>query len=154
MKKLFRGRLMVLFLLMLMGSGAASAQSAACVHLLVGAGFAAKMRVVYGNLHTDWSDSFAIGSTKCQSLSAVPDGSTFTVEVHALAGEDKNCSPENVVRSAASPSSVTFQTWGTTFGVKCQEPGATENAEMTKAARTPNPDGEKAEADAKSGKTK
>ena len=137
-----------------MGIGTVMAQSAACVHLLVGAGFAAKMRVVYGNLHTDWSDSFAIGSTKCQSLSAVPDGSAFTVEVHALAGEDKKCSPENIVRSSSSSSSVTFQTWGTTFCVKCQEPGATENAEMTKAARTPNPDGEKADADAKSGKAK
>lgn len=154
MLKNLRGKLLVLLALGLMGSGTVMAQSAACVHLLVGAGFAAKMRVVYGNLHTDWSDSFAIGSTKCQSLSAVPDGSAFTVEVHALAGEDKKCSPENIVRSSSSSSSVTFQTWGTTFGVKCQEPGATENAEMTQAAKTPNPDGEKAAADAKSGKSK
>lgn len=154
MLKSLRGKLLMLLALGLMGSGTVMAQSAACVHLLVGAGYAAEMRIVYGNLHTDWSSSFAIGSTKCQSLSAVPDGSTFTVEVHALAGETKKCTPENVVRSAASTSSVTFQAWGPTLGVKCQEPNATESAEMTKAARTPNPDGEKAEADAKRGKAK
>lgn len=153
MNKRFRGRLLVLFLLMLMGSGVASAQSSACVHLLVGAGYAAEMRIVYGNLHTDWSSSFAIGSTKCQSLDAVPDGSTFTVEVHALAGETKKCTPENVTRSAASKSSVTFQAWGPTLGVKCQEPGSTENAEMTQAAKTPNPEGAKAASSATSGKS-
>lgn len=122
----------------------AMAQSNACVHLLVGAGFAAKMRIVSGDFSTQWSDSFAIGQTKCQSLKDVTDGKTFTVEVHALAGETKKCSPENVPRVASSPSSVTFQTWGTTFGVKCQEPGTTENAEMSEAARTPNAKGAEA----------
>ena len=122
----------------------AMAQSNACVHLLVGAGFAAKMRIVSGDFATQWSDSFAIGQTKCQSLKDVSDGKNFTVEVPALAGETKKCSPENIKRVASSPSSVTFQTWGTTFGVKCQEPGTTENAEMSEAARTPNAKGAEA----------
>lgn len=122
----------------------ASAQSAACVHLLVGAGYAAKMRVVAGKFHTDWSGSFAIGSTKCQSLDGVADGQAFSVEVSAVLGETKTCKPENVVRAAGSKSSVTFQAWGTTLSVKCEEPSAADNAERDAAARTSNADGEKA----------
>ncbi len=140
-------RLFGLAIVGLVGSVAvtpAFAQSNACVHLLVGAGFAAKMRVTSGDFATEWSSSFAIGQTKCQSLKDVSDGKNFTVEVHALAGETKKCSPENIKRVASSPSSVTFQTWGTTFGVKCQEPGTTDNAEMTEASRTPNPKGAEA----------
>lgn len=137
-------RLFGLALVGLLGSVAATpafAQANACVHLLVGAGFAAKMRITSGDFATEWSSSFAIGQTKCQSLKDVSDGKNFTVEVHALAGHTKKCSPENIKRVASSPSSVTFQTWGTTLSVKCQEPGATENAEMTEASRTPNAEG-------------
>jgi hypothetical protein len=140
-------RLFGLILAAALGSVVATpalAQSNACVHLLVGAGFAAKMRVTSGDFATEWSDSFPIGQTKCQSLKDVSDGKNFTVEVHALAGHTKKCSPENIKRVASSPSSVTFQTWGTTLNVKCQEPGTTENAEMTEASRTPNAQGAEA----------
>lgn len=122
----------------------AAAQSAACVQLLVGAGYAAKMRVVSGKFHTDWSGSFAIGSTKCQSLNGVGDGQPFSVEVSAVLGETKTCKPANIVRVAGSQSSVTFLAWGTTLNVKCEEPSAEENAERDTAARTPNAEGEKA----------
>lgn len=123
----------------------AAAQSAACVHLLVGAGYAAKMRVVAGSFHTDWSDSFAIGQTKCQSLSGVGDGIAFSVEVSAILGKTKTCTPSDITRVASSKSSVTFQAWGTTLDVKCQEPTTDANAERDAAARTVNPEGEKAE---------
>jgi hypothetical protein len=125
-------------------AGTAAAQSNACVHLLVGAGYAAKMRISSGDYHTDWSGSFAIGSTKCQSLSGVPNGNKFSVEVSAILGETKTCKPSDITRVSSSTSSVTFQAWGTTLNVKCEEPGLADNADMSAAGRTVNPDGEKA----------
>lgn len=125
-------------------SAPALAQSRACVHLLVGAGYAAQMRIVSGSFATQWSDSFPIGRTMCQSLNDVSDGKTFTVEVHAVLGQTKKCSPENVRRVAASTSSVTFQAWGTTLNVSCQEPTDSASDAMSEAARTPNPAGAEA----------
>jgi hypothetical protein len=126
-------------------AGAAAAQSSACVSLLVGAGYAAKMRVVSGKFHTDWSGSFPIGKTMCQSLSGVGDGNPFSVEVSAILGQTKTCKPENITRVASSKSSVTFQAWGTTLSVKCEEPNGEANAERDAAARSVSPEGEKAE---------
>jgi hypothetical protein len=125
-------------------SSTASAQANACVSLLVGAGYAAEMRVVSGSFHTDWSGSFAIGKTKCQSLSGVGNGNKFSVEVSAILGKTKTCTPDNVVRVASSTSNVTYQAWGTTLSVKCEEPSLSENAERDAATMTVNPDGQKA----------
>lgn len=121
----------------------AQAQSRACVHLLVGAWYAAEMRVVSGAFHTDWSTGFPIGQTICQPLSGVGDGHAFTVEVLAIAGKTSQCQPRNVVRIAASKSSVTFQAWGTTLNVQCEEP-ISLNAERDEAARTVSPEGQEA----------
>jgi len=124
----------------------ASAQANACVALLVGAGYAAEMRVVSGSFHTDWSSSFPIGKTVCQPLAGVSDGNKFSVEVHAILGKTKTCTPDNVTRVAASTSNVTYQAWGTTLSVKCEEPTAAANAERDAATMTVNPDGQKAAA--------
>ena len=126
----------------------AAAQANACVSLLVGAGYAAKMRVVSGKFHTDWSGSFPIGQTKCQPLDGVGDGNKFSVEVSAVLGETKTCKPSDIVRVAASKSSVTMQAWGTTLSVKCEEPAGEANAERDAANLKVNPDGEKAAASA------
>ncbi|QBB68968.1 hypothetical protein ELE36_00455 [Pseudolysobacter antarcticus] len=126
----------------------ASAQANACVSLLVGAGYAAEMRVVSGSFHTDWSSSFPIGKTVCQSLSGVGDGNKFSVEVHALAGKTKTCTPDNVTRVAASTSNVTYQAWGSTLSVKCEEATVAANAERDAATMTVSPDGQKAAATA------
>lgn len=144
MKRLSRFCLIASAFLIILPSARASAQSAACVHLLVGAGYAVKMRVISGTFHTDWSGSFAIGSTKCQPLDGVGDGQPFSVEVQAILGESKICTPRDIVRVAASKSSVTFQAWGTTLNVKCEEPSVGDNAEREAAARTPNAEGQKA----------
>ncbi len=135
-----------------LSSAPASAQSAACVHLLVGAGYAAKMHVVSGTFHTDWSSSFPIGQTKCQPLDGVGDGQTFSVQVKADLGETQTCTPANIVRVAASKSSVTFQAWGTTLNVHCEEPSTVANPEREVAARTPSAEGQKAAASLKPGK--
>ena len=121
----------------------AAAQSKACVSLLVGAGYAAEMRVVSGAFHTDWSGSFPIGKTVCQPLDGVGNGNKFSVEVHAILGKTQTCTPANIVRVASSTSSVTFQAWGTTLNVKCEEPD-TANAERDAATMTVNPEGKKA----------
>ncbi len=126
----------------------ANAQANACVSLLVGAGYAAKMRIVSGSFHTDWSGSFPIGQTKCQSLSGVGDGQKFSVEIHAILGNTKTCTPSNVTRVASSTSNVVYQAWGTTLSVKCQEPSSEVNAERDAATLNPNPAGKKAAATA------
>lgn len=113
----------------------------ACVSLLVGAGYAAKMRIKSGKFKTDWSGSFAIGKTKCQSLDGVPIGGEFTVEVSAILGETKNCTP-SIVHSAGA-GSITFQAWGTTLNVKCKMPTA-GSKNLEDADHVANPDGVKA----------
>ena len=122
----------------------ASAQANACVSLLVGAGYAAKMRVVAGSFHTDWSSSFPIGKTVCQSLKGVGDGVKFSVEVSAVLGETKTCTPSNIARVAASPSNVVFQAWGTTLNVKCEEPSGEADAERDAATMNVSAEGKKA----------
>ena len=100
--------------------GMAWSATEACVSLLVGAGYAAEMRIKSGDFKTDWSSSFPIGKTKCQSLSGVPVGGTYTVEIKAILGKTKNCSP-SIVHSEGQ-GSITFQAWGTTLSPKCQMP--------------------------------
>ncbi|MGD9584873.1 MAG: hypothetical protein AB7V26_14545 [Lysobacterales bacterium] len=145
-------RLLSASLVLLAGSlgfgSQAHAQANACVSLLVGAGYAAEMRIVSGSFHTDWSGSFAIGQTKCQSLSGVGDGQQFSVEVHAILGKTKTCTPANVTRVASSTSNVVYQAWGTTLNVKCEEPSVEANAEREAAALNVNPAGKKAAATA------
>ncbi len=129
-------------------SSHANAQSNACVSLLVGAGYAAEMRVVAGSFHTDWSSSFPIGKTVCQSLSGVGDGVAFSVEVHALVGKTVTCTPSNIKRVAASQSSAVFQAWGTTLNVHCKEPSNAADAERDAATMSASPEGKKAAATA------
>jgi hypothetical protein len=100
----------------------AAAQNASCVNLLVGAGYAAKMRVVWNGGSTDWSGSFPIGKAMCASLTGVPSGATFSTEVHAILGKTVTCSPDNVVYNPSVPSNVVYNAWGTTLSPKCQEP--------------------------------
>jgi hypothetical protein len=104
----------------------ASAQQQACVHLKAGAGYAAKMRYCIGTgksaTCSDWSGVFAIGKSKCQSLADVPNGTTFSVEVHAQAGKTKTCSPSDLPRNASDQSNIVFIASGTTLSVHCSQP--------------------------------
>jgi len=99
----------------------ALAQKEACVHLKVGAGYVAKMRIVSGDFHTDWSGSFAINDTKCQSLDGVAIGNEFSVQVDAVAGKTVTCKPS--LKRASGDASVTYEAWGTTLKPKCEMPG-------------------------------
>jgi len=98
----------------------------ACVSLLVGAGYAAHMRIKSGDFRTGWSGSFAIGKTKCKSLKGVPVGNEYTVEVKAILGKSKNCSPSMI--HTAGGGSKTWQAWGTSLSVKCKMPSTDEVA--------------------------
>jgi len=95
------------------------AQSAACVFLKTGSGYAAKMRVKYGSTTTAWSGSFAINEFKCQSLADVVDGTEVVVQVDAIAGETKTCGSFVLAKTSTS---VTYLASGTTLGVKCSMP--------------------------------
>jgi hypothetical protein len=121
--------------------GVAWSATEACVSLLVGAGYAAEMRIKSGDFKTDWSSSFPIGKTKCQSLSGVPIGGTYTVEVKAILGKTKNCSP-SIVHSEGQ-GSITFQAWGTTLSPKCQMPTSDANF-IQDSSHEANEDGVKA----------
>ncbi len=142
--KIKRGIKTAIICATLFGTTAAYAQQTACVHLLVGAGYAAWMRVVSGDYASEWSDSFPIGQTRCQSLEAIGDGQPFTVQISAVLGSSKvPCQPDNIKRVAAAPGSTTFLAWGTTLNVKCEMPSA-ENAKALTSATTASKEGLKA----------
>ena len=103
----------------------ASAQTKACVYLEPGAGYAAKMRVKWGtNSQTDWSGKFAIGKYGCVDLSSIATGTPYTVEVQALAGRTKSCTPTNEVKVDGN-FNIVYNAWGTTGNVKCKMLGST-----------------------------
>ncbi len=111
--------------LLMLPARVAFAQQEACVSLLVGAGYAAWMRVVSGEYASTWSDLFNIGQTRCKSLDAIGDGQPFTVQLSALLGSSQvPCQPDNIPHVSSSTSSVTFQAWGTTLNIKCHMPSS------------------------------
>jgi hypothetical protein len=122
-------------------SGTASAQQSACVYLKPGAGYAAWMRVVSGGYSSEWSDLFAIGQYRCQSLGSIGDGQPYTVQVSALLGSSKvACTPDNVKRVASAPGSVTYLASGTTLHVQCSMPSQ-EDAASADSSPTPSKEG-------------
>ncbi len=131
----------LLLIILLSSPSVVLAATDTCVSLLVGAGYAAKMRIKSGDFKTDWSSSFAIGKTKCQSLNGVPIGGEFTVEIKAILGKSKNCSP-SITHSEGS-GSITFQAWGTTLSPKCKMP-STDAKHLDDANHKVNSEGVKA----------
>ncbi|WP_424095671.1 hypothetical protein [Moorena producens] len=102
----------------------ALAQAKSCISLLVGAGYAAEMRVVSQDGNSPWTGSFPIGQTKCIDLDSIPvqNGHVFNTEIHALLGETKTCDPQFVIRDTSDPNSLVYQAWGTTLNVSCKQP--------------------------------
>lgn len=116
----------------------AAAQSAACVNLLVGAGYAAWMGVKLGD-SIYWSDSFPIGQHRCVALpvKGMVNGSPYSVVVSAVLGSSKvPCTPDPSPYSSSNTASVVYNAWGTTLNVHCEMPSA---AAMGTAAK-PDPD--------------
>ncbi len=102
----------------------ARAQSAACVYLQPGAGYAAWMQVVSGSFESAWSDLFSIGQYRCIALAPIADGAEFTVRISALLGSSKvPCTP-SLRRNSAFTGNVTYNAWGTTLNVRCVMPGS------------------------------
>lgn len=117
------------------------AQSAACVNLLVGAGYAAWMGVKLGD-STYWSSSFPIGQHRCVQLpvKGMVNGAPYSVVVKAVLGESKTCTPAPSAYSSSNTNSVVYNAWGTTQSVKCEMPSnSAAVAEATVA--TPSPAG-------------
>lgn len=124
-----------------------AAQSAACVNLLVGAGYAAWMGVRFGD-SIYWSDSFPIGQHRCVSLpvKGMVDGAPYSVVVSAVLGSSKvPCTPDPSPYSSANTSSVVYNAWGTTLNVHCAMPTADAvSADGADAALNPSAEGRKA----------
>ena len=109
------------------------AQSAACVNLLAGAGYAAWMGVHFGDSYY-WSSSFPIGQSRCIKLpvTGMVNGAPYTVVVSAVLGSSKVlCTPNPSPYSSSDTNSVSYNAWGTTLDVKCQMPSASATAEET-----------------------
>lgn len=106
----------------------ASAQSAACVNLLVGAGYAAWMGVHFGDSYY-WSSSFPIGQHRCIKL-PVPgmvDNAPYTVVVSAVLGSSKvPCTPSPQPWQSADTNTVTYNASGTVRNVHCTMPSLVE----------------------------
>ncbi|MCX5812315.1 MAG: hypothetical protein NT178_07195 [Proteobacteria bacterium] len=108
-----------IMILILMASSA-GAQQQACVFLKPGAGYAAEMRVTSASWETPWSGSFAIGGTKCQPLTNLKSGAAYTVEVKAILGQTKSCTPQ-VPYNPDYTGNITYFASGTTLSVKCEQ---------------------------------
>jgi hypothetical protein len=108
-------------MLLIMAATSAQAQQSACVFLKVGAGYQAEMRITSGSWQTSWSDKFDIGSTKCQPMSNLAPGAAYTVEVKAVLGETKSCSPQ-VPYNPTYQGSITYLASGSTLHVECTLP--------------------------------
>ena len=123
----------------LLAAPPASAQSAACVNLLVGAGYAAWMAVHFGDSYY-WSSSFPIGQNRCIKLpvSGMVDGAPYTVVVSAVLGSSKvPCKPAPSPYSSKNTNSIVYNAWGTTLNVKCEMPAAGAKDTGLKAAEPP-----------------
>ena len=118
------------------------AQTAACVNLLVGAGYAAWMGVKFGD-SIYWSPSFAIGQNQCVKLpvSGMVNGAPYSVVVSAVLGSSKvPCTPTPSPYSSNDRNSVSYNAWGTTLNVTCQMPGLGEMG-AAEAPITPSKEG-------------
>ena len=122
------------------------AQSAACVYLEPGAGYAAWMAVNFGDSYY-WSPSFPIGQHQCIKLpvSGMVNGAPYTVVVSAVLGSSKVlCTPAPAPYSSSDTNSVVYNAWGTTFNVSCKMPSfgaAAEGAGAAVAPLTPSKEG-------------
>ena len=103
-----------------------SAQAAdkACVYLVPGAGYAAKVRVKTDEVTGEWSHVFAVGQSRCVSLEGLPADVIYTVEVHAIAGNTARCNPllKTDKTRPFKEESITFLAYGTTLNHTCTMP--------------------------------
>ena len=95
----------------------------ACVYVKVGAGFAAKMRVLppgvdenVGGDEVAWTKSVAIGKTACQSVN-LPFGAKYRVQVSPSGGKKKVCGTSTASRYGHG---AFYIAWGTTLSPKCE----------------------------------
>lgn len=101
-------------------STGAHAVKDACVYLKPGAGYSVRMHIESGDFKSKTTGYFNIGQHRCQSLSSIAIGSTFTVYIKAAAGKTKKCPP---LEHNSGDGSVTFFASGTTQSVHCSLPG-------------------------------
>lgn len=123
----------------------ASAQTAACVNLLVGSGYSAWMGVKFANSFY-WSESFPIGQSRCIRLpvEGMVDGAPYEVVVSAALGSSKvPCTPNPGNYTSANKNSVTYNAWGTTLNVKCEMPHPDNLNEINNLPIKPTAEGQK-----------
>ncbi|MCW5688535.1 MAG: hypothetical protein KIT76_08330 [Pseudolabrys sp.] len=123
----------------LFAAAPAQAQSAACVNLLAGAGYAAWMGVKFGDSFY-WSDSFPIGQYRCVKLpvSGMVDNAPYTVVVSAVLGSSKvECKQAPSPYNSKDSNSVVYNAWGTTLNVSCVMPTASAGAMAVKGDEPP-----------------
>lgn len=123
----------------MLASPPARAQSAACVNLLAGAGYAAWMGVKFGDSFY-WSDSFPIGQYRCVKLpvSGMVDNAPYSVVVSAVLGSSKvECKQAPSPFNSKDSNSVVYNAWGTTLNVSCQMPQPSANEAAFKGDSPP-----------------
>jgi hypothetical protein len=99
------------------------AQTAACVHIKVGAGFAGRMGVMLNGRPVVGSDKFNIGQTGCVKLpvAGMTDGTPYTVYFSAVFGSQYvNCTPEPPPYQSKKDAKLTYQATGAVRTVHCK----------------------------------
>lgn len=104
----------------------AEAQQQACVNLLVGGGYAAKMTIIVGDgaYQREWSSTFPIGQSMCQDLkgTGLTAGQRYSVKVWAMLGKEKVCTPSDLKYDPDVTNKTVYNAWGTTLDIKCEMP--------------------------------
>ena len=99
------------------------AQSAACVHIKVGSGFAARMGILLNGRPVTTSAKFNIGQTQCAKLpvAGMTDGTEYKVYFSAVFGSQYvNCTPEPSPYQSKKESKLTYQATGAVRTVHCK----------------------------------
>ncbi|HYK04669.1 MAG TPA: hypothetical protein VE974_23150 [Thermoanaerobaculia bacterium] len=116
MNKLPLVPLILVGLAVLFMPASASAQSKVCVYAQHG--YSAQARVVSGDWSSDWTRVFDIGSGQCIDISNLADSAKYRIEVQAIGGGAKECTPK-YGRYAARPWPLVYFTNGSTTMPNC-----------------------------------
>jgi len=115
-------------LVTMMMASSVFAQEKVCVNLLVGAGYAAKLKVWVNWKLVKETGSFAIGQQKCITLSelapagtSITPGTRIVTSIQAYLGQEKACTPAPFYYDPKRVDNVIYNAWGTTLNVKCSQ---------------------------------
>lgn len=100
------------------------AQTAACVHMKVGVGYAAHYGLIFDGKTFGSSKKINVGQTGCVALpvSGMTDGSQFTMQVYPIASRKRQtCQPAPATYSSSAQGKLVYNATGGVQTPKCRQ---------------------------------